>query len=207
MEWQTWGTQNPLLERACGFESHLGHGIRAGHQLVLSLARRPDIGGWSSAPDPLGLDPRGRAKAMPSIPTDQVADPHSGSTKRRAARIALGLFLAGAGAVHLTVGRKTFQAQVPDRLVRALPVDEDDVVLGSGIIEIGLGLALIGLPKERRRVATAVALFFVAVFPGNVSQFVNHVDAFGLDSDRKRLVRLLFQPVLVLWSLFGGEVL
>jgi len=44
----------------------------------------------------------------------------------------------------------------------------------------------------------------VAVFPGNVAQYVEGVDAFGLDSDRARLVRLFFQPVLVLWALFAG---
>ena len=80
-------------------------------------------------------------------------------------------------------------------------------MLGSGIIEIGLGLALVGLPRERRRISAVASAYFVAIFPGNISQLLNHADAFGLDSDRKRLVRLLFQPVLVFWSLFAGEIL
>ena len=48
-----------------------------------------------------------------------------------------------------------------------------------------------------------VAAFFVAVFPGNISQFATHSDAFGLDSDRARGIRLLFQPVLVAWALWS----
>jgi uncharacterized membrane protein len=48
-----------------------------------------------------------------------------------------------------------------------------------------------------------VAAFFVAIFPGNISQYINQVDAFGLDSDRARLIRLFFQPVLVIWALWS----
>jgi uncharacterized membrane protein len=51
------------------------------------------------------------------------------------------------------------------------------------------------------QVGWVVAAFFVAVFWGNISQYVNHVDALGLDSDRARLIRLFFQPLLVMWAL------
>jgi uncharacterized membrane protein len=71
-------------------------------------------------------------------------------------------------------------------------------VLASGVVEIGLGAALLGLPKERLRIGS--------VFPGNISQMLKHVDAFGLDTDRKRVARLFFQPLLVLWALFAGGV-
>jgi uncharacterized membrane protein len=91
-----------------------------------------------------------------------------------------------------------FQAQVPTWL----PFSPDFVVLASGVIEISLGLALISL-QRRREVGIATALFFIAIFPGNISQFVNHIDAFGLDSDRARAIRLLFQPLLVLWALWS----
>ncbi len=47
-----------------------------------------------------------------------------------------------------------------------------------------------------------VAPFFVAIFPGNISQYVNGIEAFGLDSDTARLVRLFFQPLLVVWALW-----
>ena len=129
------------------------------------------------------------------------------SNLRTAARVVLGSALAGFGVTHLTIARKPFRAQVPESLVKVLPASTDDVVLGSGIVEIGLGTALLALPKERLRVGSVVAAFFVAIFPGNVSQLLKHADAFGLDTDRKRVVRLLFQPLLVLWALFAGGVL
>jgi len=132
--------------------------------------------------------------------------PPKSSPLRTAARLALGAMLAGAGVSHLTVAREPFQAQVPETLVKVLPVSTDDVVLASGVVEIGLGAALLGLPKERLRVGSVVAAFFVAVFPGNISQLLKHADAFGLDTDRKRVVRLFFQPLLVLWALFAGGV-
>ncbi|MCK5928197.1 MAG: hypothetical protein KAG80_08385, partial [Nocardioides sp.] len=63
-------------------------------------------------------------------------------------------------------------------------------------------------PKARRPlVGGLLAAFFVAIFPGNIAQYVEQKDAFGLDTDTKRLVRLFFQPVLVLAALWTGEVL
>jgi uncharacterized membrane protein len=91
-----------------------------------------------------------------------------------------------------------FQAQVPPWV----PFSPDFVVLASGVVEIALGLALISL-QRRREVGIATALFFIAIFPGNISQFINQIDAFGLDSDRARAIRLLFQPLLVLWALWS----
>ena len=116
------------------------------------------------------------------------------------ARILLGLAMVGAGVGHLTTQREEFRAQVPSWF----PIDEDLTVLGSGVVEIGLGAAFVALPSRRRLVGGLLAAFFVVIFPGNVAQYVEGVDAFGLDTDRKRLIRLFFQPVLVLWALFGG---
>lgn len=119
---------------------------------------------------------------------------------RTAARVALGLFLAFAGTSHLTFAREEFRAQVPTWV----PLDDDLVVLGSGVVEIALGAALLAARgRGRRGVGWVVAAFFVAVFPGNVSQLVTHTDAFGLDSDARRAVRLAFQPVLVVWALWA----
>jgi uncharacterized membrane protein len=120
---------------------------------------------------------------------------------RAASQLALGLFLVSAGVSHLTVSRLEFQAQVPTWL----PLDPDFVVISSGIVEILLGLALITLWRFRQRVGIVTALFFVAIFPGNINQFVNGIDAFGLNSDSARAVRLLFQPLLVLWSLWATD--
>ncbi|AMB58804.1 DoxX family protein [Microterricola viridarii] len=118
---------------------------------------------------------------------------------RTIGRVALGVFLVFAGVSHLTFARQEFTAQVPDWL----PASKDAVVLASGAVEISLGLALLLLRKRRVSVGWVVAAFFVAVFPGNISQYVTHSDAFGLDTDRARGIRLLFQPLLVLWALWS----
>ncbi|MCC9197080.1 hypothetical protein QNO08_15685 [Arthrobacter sp. zg-Y820] len=130
------------------------------------------------------------AAAEPAPPT---------SKPRRLGAIALGSFLAFAGTSHLTFAREEFQAQVPGWV----PMDDDAVVLLSGVEELSLGAALILLRRRRVPVGLAVAAFFVAISPGNISQYVTHTDAFGLDTDRARLVRLLFQPLLVLWALWS----
>jgi len=122
---------------------------------------------------------------------------------RAVSQVALGVVLVSAGVSHLTVSRVEFQAQVPTWL----PLDPDFVVISSGIVEILLGLALITLWSLRKRVGLVTALFFVAIFPGNINQLVNGIDAFGLNSDSARVTRLLFQPVLVLWALWSTGAL
>jgi uncharacterized membrane protein len=117
---------------------------------------------------------------------------------RKATQIFLGATLIYTGTLHLTTSRLEFQAQVPPWA----PFTPDFIVLASGVVEIALGLALISL-QRRREVGIATAAFFIAIFPGNISQFVNGIDAFGLDSDRARAIRLLFQPLLVLWALWS----
>ncbi|MCX6426728.1 MAG: hypothetical protein NTU82_01020 [Actinobacteria bacterium] len=118
---------------------------------------------------------------------------------QRISQVVLGLALTYAGITHLTTSRVEFQAQVPT-ILKSIA---DFVVLASGVVEIVLGLSLIFLWRYRVAVGWVVAAFFVAVFPGNISQYVNHVDAFGLDSDRARFIRLLFQPLLVIWALWS----
>jgi uncharacterized membrane protein len=114
-------------------------------------------------------------------------------------RVALGGFLLTAGIGHLTKQRKEFQAQVPEWV----PLPKDTVVLVSGGVEIALGTALVTLTRQKTLVGRVVAVFFVMVFPGNISQFVTKTSAFGLDTDRKRALRLAFQPVLVAWALWS----
>ena len=119
---------------------------------------------------------------------------------RTIARWGLGAALIVAGTGHLTVQREEFQAQVPNWF----PVDQDAVVVVSGIVELVLGAALIAIGRRRAPlVGVVVAGFFIVVFPGNIGQLMDHADAFGLDSDAKRIVRLFFQPVLVLWALWS----
>jgi len=114
-------------------------------------------------------------------------------------RIVLGVFLIFTGTGHLTWLRSEFVAQVPGWV----PVSTDLVVVLSGVAELMLGASLIVLKKYRVLVGWAVAIFFVLIFPGNITQYVNGTDAFGLNSYMSRGIRLLFQPLLVLWALWS----
>ena len=115
----------------------------------------------------------------------------------RLPQMVLGFALAYAGVGHLTTNRTEFQAQVPTVFAEYA----DFVVLASGVVEILLGLGLVVLWKYRVQMGLLAATFFIAIFWGNISQYVNGVDAFGLNSDRARLIRLFFQPLLVMWAL------
>jgi uncharacterized membrane protein len=124
---------------------------------------------------------------------------------RTIGRILLGLFLIGAGIGHWTFAREGFQAQVPPWL----PLPEDFVVLASGVVEILLGLAvllapqrLLGLPA-RIIVGWVAAAFFVAIFPGNISQLVTSIQEHGAGESAGLIVRLFFQPLLVAWALWS----
>lgn len=131
-----------------------------------------------------------------------VTAPHpvTSSPQRTVGRLALGAALVFAGISHLTWSRQEFQAQVPTWV----PLDPDLVVLASGVVEVVLGGALLAARgRTRVLVGWLAAAFFVAIFPGNISQLVTRTDAFGLDTDQARAVRLLFQPVLVVWALWS----
>lgn len=114
-------------------------------------------------------------------------------------RIFLGVFLVFSGVNHLTFARAEFLAQVPPWV----PLDGDLVVVLSGIAEISLGMGLVFLARQRVLVGLATAAFFVLIFPGNISQYVNRIDAFGLNTDQARFIRLFFQPLLVIWALWA----
>lgn len=130
----------------------------------------------------------------------EVENKNSGTSKvQTLSRWLLGLALLLAGMGHLTWARTEFLAQVPPWV----PLDGDLVVVLSGIVEIGLGAALIVLPKYQIALGWMTAVFFVLIFPGNISQYINQIDAFGLDSDLERGIRLLFQPFLVIWALWS----
>ena len=122
---------------------------------------------------------------------------------KRIPQMVLGLALMFAGFSHLGPNRVEFQAQVPNLFKDYA----DQVVLLSGVVEILLGVSLLVLWKYRVIIGSLTAAFFVAIFWGNISQYVNQIDAFGLNSDRDRFIRLLFQPVLVLWALLSTGAL
>ncbi len=122
-------------------------------------------------------------------------------------QLALGAFLLSAGISHLGSNRTEFLAQVPTWL----PLDGDFVVVASGLVEITLGVLLITtalvFKKYRSQVGLITGIFFILIFPGNINQYVNQIDAFGLDTDTKRLIRLFFQPPLVIWALWSTNVI
>ena len=119
---------------------------------------------------------------------------------RGVGRILLGLFLIGAGVLHLTLWRQVFQAQVPPWV----PLDKDFVVLASGVVEIVLGLATIVLRGWMRlAIGWIVGAYFVAIFPGNISQLVDSINAHGVEGSTQWIVRLFFQPLLVAWALWS----
>lgn len=121
---------------------------------------------------------------------------------RAVARLILSGVLIFAGVSHLFWARTDFRAQVP----RSIPLDADGVVMASGGVEIMLGLGLAALPRERVRIGRILAAFFIAVFPGNIAQYRHKLDAFSLDTNRRRFIRLLFQPILVAWALWSTAV-
>ncbi|MEC5185861.1 putative membrane protein [Cryobacterium sp. MP_3.1] len=123
---------------------------------------------------------------------------------RTAGRIELGAILVLAGTSHLTFARDDFRAQVPE----FVPLPEDTTVLLSGVAEISLGSALLFAPAGLRgKVGLLAAAFFTAIFPGNIAQAVHHKDAFGLDTDAKRIGRLFGQPLLIAWALWSTAAL
>lgn len=121
------------------------------------------------------------------------------STIQTIFRIILGAFMIFAAIGHLTYQRQEFQAQVPEWL----PLGKDLVVILSGIVEFALGFGMVFLSKHKVKFGSALAIFFVLIFPGNIAQYVNGTDAFGLDTDQSRLIRLFFQPLLILWALWS----
>ena len=118
---------------------------------------------------------------------------------RHIGRYLLGAALIYAGVGHFTFSRLAFQAQVPPWL----PLDPDFVVLASGAVEIALGLGLIFIARYRKQIGWLAAAFFLAVFPGNISQYLTQTDAFGLNTDEARAIRLLLQPLLIIWALWA----
>jgi len=132
--------------------------------------------------------------AIDKVPTNKI---------QNFLRILLGSFMVFAAIGHLTFQRIEFQAQVPNWI----PISKDFVVIFSGVIELALGISMIFWKKEAVRVGIALAIFYLLIFPGNIAQYLNHTNAFGLNSDKARLIRLFFQPVLIFWALWSTGAL
>lgn len=115
-------------------------------------------------------------------------------------RWALAAFLATAGVGHF-VAPEEFMAQVPPYL----PAPELLIAV-SGVAELAIAIALVVLPRYRRLMGITAALFFVVILPGNVAQYTEARDAFGLTSDTARLARLVLHPLLWVWALAAGDL-
>ena len=121
-------------------------------------------------------------------------------------RILLGLIMLYIGIAHLSFKRIEFQAQVPTWLA----TDEgmmDLVVLISGYIEIAFGILMMLGGKLKVKTGIALGIFYILIFPGNINQYINEIDSLTLDSNHKRLIRLFFQPLLVLWAFWSSGAL
>jgi len=129
--------------------------------------------------------------------------PDRGSFFRSIGRWALAGLLGAAGASHLTWGRRGDRIVVPDWAARLTTLDKDAIVVASGAVELMLAAALIALPNERRNTGRLVAAFFIAVFPGNLHQWQTGRSAPLMRTDRARFLRLLLQPLLIVWALWS----
>ena len=124
------------------------------------------------------------------------------TTLQNVFRVILGIAMLYIGIGHFTFSRIEFQAQVPTWLTSEENLI-DFVILASGIVEIILGALMIWGGKLKVKTGIALAIFYILIFPGNINQYVNGIDAFNLNTDTKRLVRLFFQPILLLWALWS----
>ena len=124
------------------------------------------------------------------------------TTLQNVFRVILGIAMLYIGIGHFTFSRIEFQAQVPTWLTSEENLI-DFIILASGIIEIILGALMIWGGKLKVKTGIALAIFYILIFPGNINQYVNGIDAFNLNTDTKRLVRLFFQPLLLLWALWS----
>lgn len=125
------------------------------------------------------------------------------TTTQNIFRIVLGVLMMLAAVGHFTFSRQEFQAQVPDWV----PLSKDLVVILSGIVELLFGAAMVFWSKQKVRIGFMLAIFYILIFPGNIAQYVNGTDAFGLSTDQARLIRLFFQPVLIFWALWSTGAL
>ena len=88
----------------------------------------------------------------------------------------------------------------PAPFIQHLPVGvpaRELLVAGSGVAEIGFGVALLTSRLDRALVGIALAAFLVAVFPANVYVAVAGVDVDGQPGGIYPWVRLGFQPLFV----------
>ena len=113
------------------------------------------------------------------------------NTFQNSIRILLGLIMIYIGIGHLTFLQIDFQAQVPT----GLTIQKNLIyliIIASGIIEIILVILTVVGGKLKVKTGISLAIFYVLIFPGNINQYINEIDAFNLKTDKSRFIRLLF---------------
>ena len=106
-------------------------------------------------------------------------------------RYIFSIFLVGAGLAHFLD---------PDFYVSIMPPYLDyhlELVYGSGVAEIVLGLALV-IPPLTRPAAWGIIALLIAVFPANIYLYQNQ-EIWPLEP-LIHLIRLPVQAVLILWA-------
>ena len=109
-----------------------------------------------------------------------------------------GVFMFVSGYGHLFLAAEEIELLVP----AWSPISPKAMVIVTGYIEITIGLAFIFLRSKIHIVGWILVVFLILVFPGNLYQYSNEIDAFGLNTPGKRLARLFLQPFIILWVLY-----
>ena len=116
---------------------------------------------------------------------------------RSAARVGLAIGMAFAGTAHLAM---------PEPFLQHLPPwtpAAEAIIFGTGVIEVGLGAALLLGQPWRQRAGLALSAYLVAVFPGNVYVAVADVDVDGQPGGWYPWVRLPLQALFIVWALWS----
>ena len=81
------------------------------------------------------------------------------------------------------------------------------VVLFTGLCEIAGAIGLL-VPRTRRLAGIMLAIYFICVFPANIRNAIYGLTVDGLPvSGWYYWVRLLFQPLVIWWSLYAAQVI
>ncbi len=106
------------------------------------------------------------------------------------------MFVSGYG--HLFLASDEIELLVPTWS----PLSPKAMVIVTGYIEIIIGLAFIFIRRKVHLIGWILVVFLILVFPGNLYQYNNDIDALGLNTSGKRLARLFLQPIIILWVLY-----
>lgn len=121
---------------------------------------------------------------------------------RKIARWLLGVAYMIAGIAHLTS---------PEGFVQITPTWVPypyEVVLLTGLCEVAGAFALLFIPNLRRAAGWAFAAYAVCVYPANINHAINNIAIGGAALGWwYHAPRLLLQPVIVWWALWGTQII